>query len=104
MMMGGREAPTPEAAAYQAQRDVARDAQVHVWRRVAAALGIALMISVGSNVYSAVTTGVIRNTQLANTHINQCQVRTFDAILKDARLAFAGDKNAADYARAPESC
>lgn len=95
---------TPEARVYQESRDAVAQANQKLWRRIAAALGLALLISVGSNVYNATLTNMIRATQVGNTKTNQCEVKTFDAILKDARLAFAGDKNAADYAKAPKEC
>lgn len=97
-------APTPQVAAYLGAKEETARGRQQIWRRVALALGLALTISVGTNVYGAVTSGQIRSTQVSNTEVNHCEERSFDAILKDARLAFAGDRNAADYSKAPKKC
>jgi hypothetical protein len=46
----------------------------------------------------------ILSNQNRNAAIAQCQVKTFNAVLKDVRLAFANDKNAAHYAKAVAKC
>lgn len=98
------DAKTPEAAAYIAQREATQKYQLRIWHRVALGLAAALTVSVGTTAYSANLVHEIRSTQVANATVAQCQVKTFDAILKDVRLAFAGDKKASDYAKAPRSC
>lgn len=50
------------------------------------------------------TVNSVRSTQVANTTLLTktagCELRAFNAILTDARLAFAGDTNANDYLKA----
>lgn len=105
MVNGAAEgAATPEVAAYLAQKEVSQASAQVTWRRVALFLAAVLAFVLGVLIYFAVTVGMIRATQVANTKVSHCQVQTFDAILKDARLAFMGDKTAADYAKAPKGC
>jgi hypothetical protein len=101
-------APTPEVAAYLAQKEVTEKSRLQLWHRVALALALSLLISVSALVYVGVTAHLIRDTQISNTKVSDqranCQDQSFNAVLKDARLAFAGDKNPAHYARAPKAC
>lgn len=108
-------AATPEVAAYLAQKEVAEKSAQVTWRRVALFLGVTLLFVLGVLIYFAVTVGMIRSTQVQDsntlnghtatlTETAKCQEDSFNAILKDARLAFTGDHNPADYAKAPKSC
>lgn len=42
--------------------------------------------------------------QKMNTARSKCQDASFNAVIQDVRLAFAGDQNASDYAVAPTTC
>lgn len=103
-MLDPTAAPTPEVAAYLGAKEETARGRAQIWRRVALALALSLCITVGALVYVVVTAHQIRSTQVINTRANRCEVKSFDAILKDARLAFAGDHKASDYAMAPKSC
>jgi hypothetical protein len=48
-----------------------------------------------------IRTDQIKNTQVSTSR-SDCQNRAFDALLTDAKLAFSGDKNPADYLVAPK--
>ena len=109
------EAKTPEAAAYIAQREATEKGIHRIWRNVALILGAVLLVVTGTLVYFAITVGQINSTvgqvqSTVNSHTTtlstqaRCEEASFNAILKDARLAFTGDKNAVDYAKAPKSC
>lgn len=97
-------APTPQVAAYLGAKEETARGQHQIWRRVALGLGLALAVSVGTNIYGAITTMEIRSTQVTNTRVNHCEEASFNAILKDARLAFAGDHNPSHYSKAPKEC
>ena len=109
------EAKTPEAAAYLAQRDATEKSRAQIWRRVALLLGGALLVVAGLMTYFALAVGqidsavdqiksVVDNHTTILTNQANCQDESFNAILRDARLALTGDKNPNDYAKAPKSC
>jgi hypothetical protein len=98
------EAPTPEVAAYLAQKEVSERSAFHIAVIAIAVLGAGFLLSIGVILYVATTVADIKAT--VNSHTTQltCQSKGYDAVLKDARLAFMGDKNAEDYAQAPKGC
>lgn len=102
--MGEVDAPTPEVAAYKAQREVTEKRMSLIWRRAAIALGLGFIISIGSTIYSSNLVNEIRTTQNANTARSVCQAQSLDALLKDVPLAFGGDRNVHDYTKIPKSC
>lgn len=101
--------------------DAARRAQI-LDKATAWVLAIAIMLGVVGlswGVYEAgqarSLTQQIRTTQIESakkiTDINKklsavsaCQNVAFNAILYDTRLAFSGDRNPADYLKAPDKC
>jgi hypothetical protein len=104
----GAAAPTPEVAAYKAQKEVAERGVHQIWRRVAIFFGFVLVAVLSFGIYFGTTINQIKTTvdnhTTTLTKQAECQNQSFDAILKDARLAFTGNKNPADYAKAPKSC
>ena len=78
------------------------------WRRRNLGLLLTVLASIGSSVYvanvSTSTNEIVQGHTNTLTNQARCQDQAFDAILKDARLAFTGDKNPNDYAKAPRSC
>lgn len=68
---------------------------------VIAASAILLFTKIDGKVSHIDTTvSKVRHVQVANTARSNCQDQGFNAILTDARLAFLGDKNPANYAKA----
>lgn len=47
---------------------------------------------------------LIRVTQNQHSPIVACQTKAVNGLLKDVPLAFAGDKNKADYSKIPATC
>ena len=105
MVTGAAEsAATPEVAAYLAQKEVSEKSSKTIWRRVALALGAALLVVVAVLIYVATAVGQIKSTVDSHTQQLTCQSRGYDAVLKDAKLAIEDDHNASDYAKAPKGC
>jgi hypothetical protein len=75
-------------------------------RRAIAAIVVVLVLVtgtvIGGGIWIVHEVAVIRDAQQANTVRSDCQDRALNAVLKDARLALQGDRNAADYAVAPK--
>jgi hypothetical protein len=97
-------APTPEVAAYLGAKEETARAQHVIWFRVAVALAVALLISIGSNIYSAAIVHEIRSTQNSNTPITACLDKAVNGLLKDVPLVFSGDKDIHDYTRVASHC
>jgi hypothetical protein len=99
---------TDNTSAYRDNKAAIDKANRTIWRRTALTLALALAVSIGTQIYDTITIGQVRATQVSNTrvsvHQDHCQELSFNAILKDARLAFEGDHNAADYAQPPKEC
>lgn len=70
-------------------------------RRWAIAGFLVLALGVGLCLYGV---HLIRVTQNQHSPIVTCQTRAVDGLLKDVPLAFAGDKNPADYSKIPATC
>lgn len=98
------DAKTPEVAAYLAQKEATEKGLHRIWRNVSLVLGAALLVVVAGLVTVVVLVGQIDST--VNSHTSQltCQSQGYNAVLKDARLAFKGDRNPNDYAKAPKGC
>ena len=71
---------------------------------VVVTLIIVAVVAMASFVWVSHEAAQIRQTQLHNTQVAACQDKAFNDILKDVRLAFAENKNPADYLRAPAKC
>lgn len=96
-------------------KEVIERFNIQIWHRISLSLLIVLMAVIGAlgwsvneigNINSTVNT--IRTSQVYNTNQSNiranCQNNTFNDLLFDVRLIFAGDKNPADYKVAPEKC
>jgi hypothetical protein len=105
-------APTPAVAAYHGSKD-ATEATLRKLRRrftlmaivvlgIIVAATIIFFVKVDAKV-SDIQAVQHHNAMVSNQRAN-CQDRAFNSILKDARLAFEGDRNAKDYARAVTKC
>lgn len=69
---------------------------------VAIVFTVVILATVAATAYVAHETTIIRDTQIENTRVAACQTKAFAAVLKDAKLALQGDRNARDYAVAPK--
>lgn len=106
------EAPTPEVAAYWGSREQTNSTlrtlrirftiMVAVFLTVIVVATIIFFVKVDGKV-SDIQAVQHHNTQLSNQRAG-CQDDAFNAILKDVRLVFAGDRNPKDYAKAVTKC
>lgn len=107
------EQPTDEASAQiasatRAEKSITMSNRTMVISAIAASvIVVASVIGFGANLNSQVgeighLQQQIRQTQIINTARSDCQNDAFKDVLADAKLAFDGDKNPADYKTAPK--
>lgn len=74
---------------------------VRTVRRWVIASALVLLVFGSSTLYAV---HLVRITQNQHSPIVVCQSEAVNGLLKDVPLAFAGDKNPADYSKIPKAC